>query len=253
MAAPTLTLTVSPTTAVSPATITLSWTSTEIPADAICTASGAYGWNGTKPPNGTFTINGVKQSNTYTLTCVTSSGEEIATWTPPTKNTDGSSIPSTGPGSLASYEVATATSVDALKTVERVSVPASVLTYTFKNIPVGENFFAVRAVNIEGIKSDDVTVSSMMVVPSVTANASVTINVKPQPPIVTLSTNAYNLSNSGALGALVGNIPLNSECIGEPKITRWTGVTFYEVPHELVTFNKPHKALVVVKCGPPSI
>src|SRR5688572_15815116 len=83
--APTVDLTVSPTSGASPLTVTLSWTSTGATS---CLA--ADGWAGNKATSGSQVITGVSATTTYTLTCSDSSGQVAVTWNPPTTNTDGS-------------------------------------------------------------------------------------------------------------------------------------------------------------------
>jgi hypothetical protein len=67
--APTVKLTVEPTTITAGQSATLTWSSTDATA---CTASG--GWSGDKDTHGSFSTNAVSSTTTYTLTCSGSGG-----------------------------------------------------------------------------------------------------------------------------------------------------------------------------------
>ena len=64
LAAPSVTLSANPTSAISPASVTLTWTSTETSS---CTASGA--WSGVKAVNGSEIVSNLRADASFTLTC----------------------------------------------------------------------------------------------------------------------------------------------------------------------------------------
>lgn len=94
-AAPTLTLTASPTSVTADGTSTLTWSSTNVTS---CTASG--GWTGSEPVSGTATTSPIVSDTTFTLTCAGPGGnvsqsvtvDVTATTTPTTKSSSGGGV-----------------------------------------------------------------------------------------------------------------------------------------------------------------
>lgn len=251
-AAPTVSLTASPTTGISPLNVTLTWSSTE---SASCVATGA--WSGTKALSGTEVVSGLTAgSRTFTLTCGAATGSATLSWTAPTQNTDGSTIPATGAGSLAGFEVFHATTSAGVSTATPVVItnPAA-RSYTITGIPAGSRFYRAKAFNAEAVRSDfSGEVSNVVVLPSAAANASVTINVKPNPPVLSATiTVAYELNgikNDGTvlLGRAVGTVELGAPCIDYPFETNKG--EYYGIEREHVTFTRqPKSSMVVTKCA----
>lgn len=213
--APSVTLTASPTSGVSPLSVTLTWSSTGLPADAVCTASGMFGWTGTKAASGSQTIAGVRGDSAPMLACVSTTGSATVNWTLPTTNTDGSLIGATPGSVLAGVELFTARTNAGLATAPLITQPATATTYTFAGLPVGENFYGVRVFNVDTERSALVPVNSMIVAPSVSASASVDVRVRPNPPLVTVATTAYELrllKNGNLQFVAVGTVPLGAVC-----------------------------------------
>lgn len=87
---------------------------------------------------------------------VSSGGAELS-WTPPTQNTDGSSL-----SDLAGYRIAYGTSPNALtQTVQVANV--GMTRYTFDNLSPGTYYFAVRAYTSTGTESSNSNVSTKTV------------------------------------------------------------------------------------------
>ncbi len=241
-AAPTVTLTASPSQAISPASITLTWSST---GAAACAATG--GWSGAKATSGTQTLTDVRTSATYTLTCSEGSGTADLTWTAPTQNTDGSALTD-----LVSYKVYTATSAAGVDAATPVTVAAPATTYTVTGLAAGTWHFGIRARNAQGIDSDmSGKPTKVVALASASASAAVTINTKPNPPVLTVATVARLWTPFGP-GTVVGSVELGVPC-GELKAdTR--KADWWTVPRETVTLNRRGQrlgpsAVIVAKCG----
>ncbi len=219
-AAPSVTLTASPTTAISPASVTLTWSGTEVNA---CVASG--GWTGTKGVSGSQTITGLTAPASFTLTCTGATEPAVLSWTPPVLNTDGSVIPATGPGSLAKYKVYHAATAAAVATATAIEVPAPASTYTINGLPTGPRYFALRASTEAGVDSDlSATVTKTTAAASASATAAVTVNTKPAAPLLTVATTAYELRalKGGTFQFVaVGTVPLGAAC-GVPLVGTYT-------------------------------
>jgi hypothetical protein len=254
-AAPTVTLTSSTTSAISPASYTLTWSSTEA---LTCAASGA--WTGTKPTSGTQSFTNQLATKTFNLSCMGATLPAVLTWTAPTQNTDGSPIPTLpgDPGALAKYKIFHAASTTGIATAVPIEVDASMLTYSVAGLPAGPRYFAMKATTVAGIDSD-FTPSVSKVVAGETASGSVTVtvNTKPLPPVVTIAVAAYEGVQSGdrvLLGRRVGSIELGVGCI-EPALI---AESFYEVPKAAVVPSIPpgqfrKVKLVVTQCAAPAL
>jgi len=249
-AAPTVTLTANPTTGISPLSVTLTWSSTESQS---CTASG--GWTGTKAVSGTETVTGLRTNTTFSLTCGSSTGSATLTWTAPTQNTDGSAIPATGVGSLAGFELFHATTAAGVSTATPIVINnKAATTYTITGLPVGARYYAAKAFNAEGIRSDfSGQVNNTIVLPSASDTASVTVNVKPNPPVLSATiTVAYEMNgikNDGTilLGRDVGTVALGAPCIDYQFVTNKG--TYYGIDRANVQlYRNPKSSMVVTKC-----
>lgn len=154
--APTLIFSVNPTTVSSGNSATLSWTSSNA---STCSASGA--WSGSKPVSGTQSSGTLNATSTYTLTCTgdggttsrsasvtvttAATGSAILSWTAPTTNEDGSALTLSG---FNIYQGASSGNLQALATVDAVT-----LAYTVNNLASGMYYFAVTAVDVNGVES----------------------------------------------------------------------------------------------------
>jgi hypothetical protein len=86
-----------------------------------------------------------------------SNGGATLSWTPPTINTDGSSI-----SNLAGYRISYGTSANALSQTVQIANPG-VTTYSLGNLSPGTYYFAVRAYTSNGTESANSNVSSKTV------------------------------------------------------------------------------------------
>jgi len=244
-AAPTVTLTASPTSGISPLNVTLSWSST---GAAVCSASG--GWTGAKALSGSETVTGLKVDTTFSMLCSAADGSATLTWIPPTQNTDGSTIVATGRGALAGFKVYDGTSPGSLAFTADV-VGGGMTTYTVNGLTAATWYFAVTAYNNVPVESDKtLPVSKVVSIPATTATANVTVNVKPNPPTnVTISVLAYEALPGGVRGRLVGNVPLGTQCSSTPYARTRQG-TYYRIPSGSVTLTKRTRATkFVARCA----
>lgn len=136
--------------------VTLSWTTDNANQ---CTASGA--WSGGQALAGELIVLPQHSARTYSLQCSgpggTASGivtigvqtEVVVRWLPPTTNTDGSAI---NQGQLQGYVVHYGSSSGDYTNQIEVNNPTSRSQALY--LPGGEYFFAVTAVNAEGLASD---------------------------------------------------------------------------------------------------
>lgn len=175
------------------------------------------------------------------LSAAAVAGSLTVSWTPPTQNTDGSAIPATGTGALASTRVEWGTcsfgsfSTKLGETV--VSMPST--STTVLNLTDGQLYcFRAYARNTSGVESAASAVASKTV--------PVPVPPTPQPPtLVTIATVAYEVAPNGTrLGKSVGSVPLGTAC-GARFITG-----YYEVPRSSVTlYRTPRSSLVVARCA----
>ena len=86
-----------------------------------------------------------------------SNGGATLSWTPPTANTDGTSL-----GNLAGYRISYGTSANALTQTVQIANPG-VTTYSLSNLSPGTYYFAVRAYTANGTESANSNVSSKTV------------------------------------------------------------------------------------------
>jgi hypothetical protein len=195
--AQTVTLTPSVTSGNGSIATTLTWSTT--PAATSCTASGHASWTGAKAASGSLALPVITMSGTYTLTLDCSwpgDAQAIVSWTRPTTNTDGSAlaqcavpVPTSG-ACLAGFRVYKATSPTLpLQSPEMTPVNTpSALSYTWTGInPAGTYYFAVEAVNANGVPSDVSNVASKVITSTTTRNASATVTVNPKPGKATIT------------------------------------------------------------------
>ncbi|MEK9809187.1 MAG: hypothetical protein VW362_01990 [Candidatus Nanopelagicales bacterium] len=166
------------------------------------------------------------------------------TWTMPTQNVDGSSIPASGDGALAQsrVEYGPCGSSGGLASVENsVTVPAPSTSTVINSFVGGETVcFRVRVKNNLGVESEPSNVVSK------TFDAP-----KPRPPVLLSAvTVAYDVTldrrNNLKLGRQVGTLALGTPC-GDPYPTN-KGM-YFGVDLAAVTFTRqPRSSIVVTRC-----
>ena len=238
MVAPTASLTASPSTGIGAADVTLTWSST---GAASCVAAGA--WSGTKALTGTQVVTGVTATSTFTLTCTEASASAVLTWTPPTKNTDGSTLTN-----LAAYKVYHAATSAGVATATPVVVTAPASTYTVTGLSAGERYFGIKASNSAGVDSDLSNLASKTIVlAAAVANATVTISTKPEAPTLLTIEPMAKLWLFDKPSLVAGRIALGVPC-GEIKGGQWAKVDRDDV--RLNFIGKLVRGTVVAKCVP---
>ena len=132
--------------------VALSWSSSDATA---CEASG--GWSGEVSLNGQQTVGPVSAAVTYTLTCSNSTGSDIAmvsvvpvgsltlNWQAPSENVDGSPV-----SGINAYNIHYGSANGHYDQV--AGVPGTATSHTFQ-LPVGDYYFAMTAVDAEGDES----------------------------------------------------------------------------------------------------
>lgn len=162
-------------------------------------------------------------------------------WTLPTQNTDNSAIPATGAGSLVSTRIEWGTcsgTAFGTKAGEAV-VPTPATTYVVTDLAPATWCFRLFAKNTYGIEGGPSNVVSKVAVPPT-----------PKPPVLTVTTLAYDLTFTGSIGRLVGNVEPGTACVGDVIKTWKDGSTFYEVPLASVSLTRePRSTRVVAKCA----
>lgn len=166
------------------------------------------------------------------------------TWTMPTQNVDGSSIPASGDGALAQsrVEYGPCGTSGGLASVEAsVTVPAPTTTATINSFVGGETVcFRVRVKNNLGVESEPSNVVSK------TFDAP-----KPRPPILLSAvTVVYDMTLDRQqrlrLGRQVGTIELGTLC-GDPYPTN-KGVYFSVDPAAVEFTRAARSSVVVTRC-----
>jgi hypothetical protein len=177
-------------------------------------------------------ITGIAQAATVTVT-----------WVLPTTNTDGSTIPATGAGSLASVRVEYGTcngTAFGTKAGE-VSRPGNSTTATL-NLQPGTTCVRAFATNTYGIESPASNVASKVVDPP-TPNA---------PQLTTIAAAVFEVVPNERTfafdrGRQVGTVKLGLACDED----RTTGADFYalERPSRAVLTRPPRSTALVARCG----
>lgn len=245
--APTVTLTATPTSGISPLSVTLNWSSTNA---VTCAASG--GWSGAKALSGTQTITGVTATTTYTLTCTAGPGQAVVSWVAPTQNTDGSALTN-----LAGFKVYWANSSAGVPAATPVVLNSpTTLTYTVTGLTAGTWYFGAKAFNSANVDSDLSGIANKVVtIPSANASTTVTITTKPNPPVVTVAQTAYDLRErwfNVSLGRPVGTIALGVPC--DERVLSKKGEHYHAVPPEQVSlYANPRSERLVVSCAAASV
>lgn len=181
---PKIDIQVSPATGVESVTPTITWNATGVQS---CTATG--GWSGAKPLSGTETLPAIDRSLVFGLVCTTKDGRIVLSWTPPTQNTNGTALTD-----LAGFKVYTASTQAGLATATpTVLTGADVKTHTIPDAPVGMTWVALSAYNSKGIESDrSAAVSKDVKQTTTTAEKTVEVQTKPNPPTATAIENGTN-------------------------------------------------------------
>ena len=166
----------------------------------------------------------------------------VLSWQNATTNSDGSAIPASGSGSIATtrFEYGTCGGAGTFGTkLGEVAVPGVILSIEFE-FGAGTYCFRGKHVNTLGAES----------VFSVVVSKTITAPPPPPPTVVTVSKLVYDLTISGSIGRIVGRIPLGTPCIGEVWRTWANGTKFYEVPRSAVTLTRtPRSTKLVGKCA----
>lgn len=167
----------------------LTWSTT--PAATSCTAAGHPSWSGAKAGSGQLDLPAITLSGSYTLTLACTweaSTQAVLRWSTPTTNTDGSALTkcasqmSTGP-CLRSYLILRGASPTVLSD-SRTLNDRNATSYTWTGLAVGQHFFAIRAVNGDGVQSELSNIATKTIVATQTRSSSVTLTVNPKPSAV---------------------------------------------------------------------
>jgi hypothetical protein len=200
-----------------------------------CFASGA--WTGSKPVTGTQAVT-VSAAATYSLTCHASDAVNTVSWTPPTKNDDGTTL--TNLDSYGLYRGVGATTPTKLKTVPGAGVTST----TDSGLATGTYRYAVSAINADGVESILSTVVSTNATASTdTESVAFAVQAVPNPPTGVTVTNAVayeiRLNSQGVLVASrIGLISQGSICTQETREV--DGVTYNRVdPSSVDLINWP--------------
>ena len=166
-------------------------------------------------------------------------------WNHPTQNTDGSTIPATGNGSIAQTRVewGTCSSAGVFGVKEsEVVVPYPNTSVMINNFLGGETIcFRAFSKNTYGVESN----ASNVV-------AKTLENPKPRPPVLsTTVTVAYEITLDRKLeirlARQVGTVELGAPCMDTPMQTN-RGI-YFPIDWKYVTFTKtPKSSIVVTKC-----
>lgn len=177
----------------------------------------------------------------FTVALPAMAADVSVSWTQPVTNTDGSAIPASGAGAIASNRVEWGSCSGAafgVKAGEKTVTPAATST-TVTGLAPGTHCFRAYATNTYGAESAASNVASKVISPPT-----------PNPPVITVATVVYELTNKGGIGKYVGSVPLGTSCVGDVRKTWADGTTWYEVPRSSVTLTKPTRAKVLVaKCS----
>jgi len=242
-----VTLTADPVEAVESATPTLTWTST---GAVSCEASG--GWSGTKPPSGSETLPEIVRTTSYGLTCSAADGFADLSWTAPTQYTNGDPLPLSDLGGFKAYF-----NLRGQPLTNVVDIPDEAATsYRIEGLSGGEHAFAMTAYTDGGVESEQSNQAfSVIQVPASSGNASVTINLKPEPPVLrTVESVVYEIkihpvTQVASLGRQVGAIAYGVPC-GEQVVVETQRGLYYEVPADLAYIAKPPKSdIIVARCA----
>jgi hypothetical protein len=246
--AQTLVLTASPTSADVRATPTLSWSG--VPSTAVCTAVG--GWTGTKASSGVAVAQTeITKTTRYSLNCswpavAATNGSALVSWAAPIANTDGTPLGAgTGPDDLAGFRVMYGTAATNLD--QSVYTPnAAARSLAVPSLAPNTWYFAVRAVNGQGLESANSNVATKVVTGTggspagfSSAYVDVVIHPAPMPPtIVTVAIVSTQqvaplyrvLGKAGAYypGEMFGMVEAGRACEAA-QVFKYRGASFHRV------------------------
>ena len=157
--APTLSFSASPASVTQNGSTTLNWNSTDATS---CVASGD--WSGNKGASGSESTGALTIVSQYTLTCsslggsvnqsvnvtvvLSSNGTALLSWTPPTENTDTSTLTD-----LAGYKIYYGTSPGNYSNTEIINNPG-LSSYLVENLASADWYFVMTSFSDSGIESD---------------------------------------------------------------------------------------------------
>jgi hypothetical protein len=155
---PTLSFSASPSTVTQNGSTILEWSSTDVTS---CSASG--GWSGNKSATGSETVTVPTIDSQYTLTCngaggnvndtvnvvvvLNNNGTALLSWTPPTENTDGSSLTD-----LVGYKIRYGSSSGSYSDTITINNPG-ITSYLVENLASADWHFVMTSVNSTGTES----------------------------------------------------------------------------------------------------
>lgn len=151
--------------------VTLNWSSTNAET---CTASGS--WSGDKTTSGSETIDSLTDDGTFIITCtddvggsvsdsvtvtvtVNNAGTASLSWTPPTKNTDGTDLTD-----LAGYYIHIGTSSGDYSSVIEVR-QNDINSFLVEDLAEGTWYFALSAFDTSGNESEKSNEGSKVITP----------------------------------------------------------------------------------------
>jgi len=180
---PTMVFYTTPAKGPAPLTVKITWKCTGAVG---AVASGA--WTGERPTAGTETIV-VNEKGKYVLTCHGNTPDAQLTWTIPTTNTDGSTITN-----LAGFKIYVSTDSGAVPDASPITVAnPTATTYTVESLPVGANYFAMKAYNTNGADSSITgTVSAELPATAIAMERWITITQYPPNPPTDISAHPPN-------------------------------------------------------------
>jgi hypothetical protein len=175
--APSITFGANVTTGNGSVTPVLTWSTT--PTAQTCVASGD--WTGSKAVSGTQTLESITKSATYNLACTWPGDNTITlTWTPPTANTDGSTLTD-----LDGYKVYYGTSAS-MSANQIKEVAAGLNTVTLGPLAAGTWYMVMSAINqadVESVKAPVPPVSKTLTASaSVSKTVGIVVNPVPMAP-----------------------------------------------------------------------
>ena len=174
-------------------------------------------------------------------------GVAVVSWSPPVTNTDGSTIPLSGDGSITETRVqyGTCASGGGFGTAQGQVVVAMPATSVEINSFTSGQTVCFRAFvrNTFGIESAASNVASKTFDPP-----------KPRPPVlVVVDTVAYDIRLDrdlmARLGRDVGRVAAGTECSGTPLVVT-RRAAYYVIDNASVSFNKePRSSVIVARCA----
>ncbi len=152
----------------------------------------------------------------------------LATWTLPTLNTDGSSIPASGPGSLVSVRIEYGSCSGAAFGTKAgevvVALPTASKSFTNLTAP-GVYCFQMYVMNTYNVESDVSNVATKTIAPT-----------KPGTGVLTVTKNVFQKHGGDIL--FVGTVALKTPCGADAHCKAPSGAELYYIPRKVVTFTQ---------------